>query len=466
MFTNHVFHGGDSTPEPVKQVYLNGTLVTIETYFSPDDTPGPKLENLIYSANESVYFMTYAFTLDYLADALTDRAYNGVRVAGVFDYSQVNDPYSVYSDLVNKGLMISHGRNGSVYVHHKAFIVDDIVWTGSMNPSNSGTTANDENSIVIHSPAIARLFKEAFYRVFAENSLIVKVHVDYNGEPVTGALVSLYDSTVDYRVSNYTFNGWTTLLVPRGDEGDHLRINVSYHGVTTTYNGNAEDNPYTVSIPSPSPPGNWDHIVINEVFIDSGNMWIELYNPTSNNYSLAGHIITDKNYMVSAYEGIAKFPSTATIHSHEFLVIAYNGSAFYSEYGFKPDYEIEDTLPDVPDMIVSGGFRLDPYGDEIILLNNEYSLIDLVYYGSSWYPQNYSVDKPNTGYSIARQTDGLDTDDPANDFIEAIPTPGSENSYTPPPVYEPLYLVIPAIAFTILFLVILLIRYRVLYRRR
>ncbi len=455
MFVNHIFHGGDPTPQPVKQVYLNGSLVTVETYFSPDDTPGSKLENLIYSANESVYFMTYAFTLDYLADALSDKAYEGARVAGVIDYSQVNDPNSVYSTLVNRGLMISHGRTGSQYVHHKTFIVDDIVWTGSMNPSVSGTTSNDENSIVIHDQRLAEIYREAFDRLFRETSLVVNVNVDYNGEPITGALVEVTDNSEDYTFSTYTFNGTATAIIPRGDAGDSLYIRVSYRGSTTVYSGTASSNPYTVSIQSPQPPLEQDHLVINEINV-RGNWWIEIYNQLNQQVNIGSYSLTDRNYEVNVYEGKVTIPSGATIEPHGFIVIAYRGDLFRQEYGFNPDYEVVDTLASVPQVITEGNFTPNKLGDEIELLDPGGDLVDLVYYGSSWFPQQYAAPLPDQYYTIGRTNSTTDTDVPSADFALTVPTPGNYNTVLPPPVPEPLYqLVIISLAIAIVAVVLL-----------
>jgi phosphatidylserine/phosphatidylglycerophosphate/cardiolipin synthase-like enzyme len=52
-------------------------------------------------------------------------------------------------------------------MHHKVIIIDDqIVITGSYNFSKSAKTRNDENTLVIHSPEIAGLYREEFERVW------------------------------------------------------------------------------------------------------------------------------------------------------------------------------------------------------------------------------------------------------------------------------------------------------------
>ena len=51
-------------------------------------------------------------------------------------------------------------------MHHKVFIVDNCVVTGSMNPSKSGDTRNDENVLVICDEGIAKEFEKEFERIY------------------------------------------------------------------------------------------------------------------------------------------------------------------------------------------------------------------------------------------------------------------------------------------------------------
>jgi phosphatidylserine/phosphatidylglycerophosphate/cardiolipin synthase-like enzyme len=54
-------------------------------------------------------------------------------------------------------------------MHHKVIILDDsTVITGSYNFSRNAEERNDENTLVIHSPEMARLYLEEFERVFEQ----------------------------------------------------------------------------------------------------------------------------------------------------------------------------------------------------------------------------------------------------------------------------------------------------------
>jgi phosphatidylserine/phosphatidylglycerophosphate/cardiolipin synthase-like enzyme len=52
-------------------------------------------------------------------------------------------------------------------MHHKVIIIDgEIVVIGSYNFSTSADEENDENVLIIHSPAIAAQFEAEFQRVY------------------------------------------------------------------------------------------------------------------------------------------------------------------------------------------------------------------------------------------------------------------------------------------------------------
>ena len=56
-------------------------------------------------------------------------------------------------------------------MHHKVFIIDEeVVITGSMNPSKGGDTRNDENVLIIKDKEIARVFMEEYNDVKKETS--------------------------------------------------------------------------------------------------------------------------------------------------------------------------------------------------------------------------------------------------------------------------------------------------------
>ncbi len=63
-------------------------------------------------------------------------------------------------DNLSKDLDIVKDSNPKT-MHHKVFVVDlEYVITGSMNPSKSGVSYNDENLLIIRNKNLAKRYKE------------------------------------------------------------------------------------------------------------------------------------------------------------------------------------------------------------------------------------------------------------------------------------------------------------------
>ncbi len=154
------FGGGDAVEYP--QVVLAGSLV--QNYFCPDDQCEEQVLRLLQSAQSSIKFLTYSFTSDAVGDLLVVKFNGGVAVEGVMDGSQLGK-WSEFEKLQAAGIPITvDDQKGDV--HHKVFIVDDqVVWTGSYNPTQNGDEQNDENVVVIYDPEVVARFSEEFARL-------------------------------------------------------------------------------------------------------------------------------------------------------------------------------------------------------------------------------------------------------------------------------------------------------------
>ncbi len=157
----------ENTPHP--DLIIDG--IRIETYFSPDDSPGARIMELILDAEESIDFLYYSFTSDGLADSLLFQATQGVQVRGVLDtYQEGTGLGGEYQRLTDSGLDVfldSHPEK----LHHKVFIIDGrIVITGSYNLTRSAEIRNDENILIIHNEEIANIFLGEFGWIYDEAS--------------------------------------------------------------------------------------------------------------------------------------------------------------------------------------------------------------------------------------------------------------------------------------------------------
>jgi len=159
---------------------LNPTLtvgdVMIKNYFCPDDHCANKVKEELKKAQTSIYFMTFSFTHDGIANIILLKNHDGLDIKGVMEARQVSK-YSQYEVLKyqiddknageREGNIVKDGNKQNM--HHKVFIIDEkTVVTGSMNPSKGGDTRNDENVLIIENEEIAGRFVEEFNRLHGE----------------------------------------------------------------------------------------------------------------------------------------------------------------------------------------------------------------------------------------------------------------------------------------------------------
>ena len=150
---------GNGKKTEINTIYLNNMVV--ENYFCPEDNCAAKVIDEIKKAKESVYFMTFSFTHEEIADALLflDK---GIEIKGIFEKSQAGSKYSQFKRIEEFGLDVIKDSN-PYNMHHKVFIIDNrTVITGSFNPTRGGDSRNDENMLIIHDDGIAERFVEEF----------------------------------------------------------------------------------------------------------------------------------------------------------------------------------------------------------------------------------------------------------------------------------------------------------------
>jgi phosphatidylserine/phosphatidylglycerophosphate/cardiolipin synthase-like enzyme len=147
------------------------TELIIESYFCPDDDCADAVVSEIQTANESIYFMTFSFTHDGIANNIlikyqeSKETNNLIDIKGVFE-SRQNSKYSKFDVFNYQGIEVYTDANKNT-MHHKVFIIDGkTVITGSMNPSNNGANNNDEALLIIHSRDLTKEFTNEFERIF------------------------------------------------------------------------------------------------------------------------------------------------------------------------------------------------------------------------------------------------------------------------------------------------------------
>jgi phosphatidylserine/phosphatidylglycerophosphate/cardiolipin synthase-like enzyme len=151
-------------PTPFPQLTTaDGTAITV--YFTPRDRPRDELVELLRSADSEIVFLAFSYTSDEIAEAMIDRRAAGVAVSGVFETRNAGGQGSEFEPLQNADVDVV--LDGNCYtMHHKFMVIDGrYVVTGSYNFTERAESVNDENLLVIDSPALAEQYRDEYVRV-------------------------------------------------------------------------------------------------------------------------------------------------------------------------------------------------------------------------------------------------------------------------------------------------------------
>lgn len=175
LFGGNFHTGGETTGNSAE---LEGT--DIEVYFNPDDNLTNIVLEKINQARESIYFASFTFTHQEIADALVERHNAGIEVQGVMDEGQARIEGAMFNYLVKNGVDVVLDSNyldafaaaGGGKLHHKVIVIDaETVITGSANHTPSAmdgnTGDNDENLIVIRNKTLASVYISEILRLYS-----------------------------------------------------------------------------------------------------------------------------------------------------------------------------------------------------------------------------------------------------------------------------------------------------------
>ncbi|GAB4497810.1 MAG: hypothetical protein OHK0052_10080 [Anaerolineales bacterium] len=184
------------------------------------------------------------------------------------------------------------------------------------------------------------------------------------------------------------------------------------------------------------------NLLISEVLYDPigaepANEWIELFNPNDFSLPMSGLHLGDEESQGGG-EGMYTFPSGAQIAANGTLLIANNGAAFRTVYGFAPDYEIQESDAAIPNLTratqwASGSWNLGNTGDEVLLLDATFAQIDALSWGDSTFAFNPPAPDVPEGASLERFPPQQDTNSALDWRAQAQPSPGGLDFSTPTP---------------------------------
>jgi phosphatidylserine/phosphatidylglycerophosphate/cardiolipin synthase-like enzyme len=152
-----------------QSVNVNGTQIWV-VFTSEDAALEQAIIPIVNFAQSSIRFLAFSFTDFPLANAMIERALNGVNVAGVYEKVGSDTDAAEFDTLACAGIPVRRDGNPT-FMHNKVVIVDErFVITGSLNFSTSAEENNDENVIILDNPQIASLYMQEFDRIWAQGT--------------------------------------------------------------------------------------------------------------------------------------------------------------------------------------------------------------------------------------------------------------------------------------------------------
>lgn len=151
---------GKGKPTQYKKIIFNNK--TLENYFCPEDKCEEQAIKALNNAKESIFFMTFSFTSEAIAETLKNKKKEGINVEGITEERRINRKEEQWKTLIDAGINVTPDHNPHL-LHHKVFIIDNtIVILGSYNPTAAANTKNDENIIITYDETIAQRFVKEF----------------------------------------------------------------------------------------------------------------------------------------------------------------------------------------------------------------------------------------------------------------------------------------------------------------
>jgi phosphatidylserine/phosphatidylglycerophosphate/cardiolipin synthase-like enzyme len=160
--------GSQKTDNTPHQLVIGG--IAVECYFSPSDQTTQQIVRIIKETAQDAQFALLTFTKNEPGDELVlAQNERNVNVRGLIE--NIDDPGSEFSYLAAEGVpVLAHPLPYTI--HHKYLVKDALnttsegviptVLTGSHNWTVTAENLNDENTLIIRSADIARLYRAEF----------------------------------------------------------------------------------------------------------------------------------------------------------------------------------------------------------------------------------------------------------------------------------------------------------------
>lgn len=154
---------GKQVPNP--KITL-GDNVIINNYFSPTGGTQKAILDRLKAAKKNIRLTAFTFTDTAMADVLKAQAKANIAVQGIFEARNNGAIGAEYAGLQRAGLDVL--EDGNCYIlHSKTMVIDNrYVVMGSYNFTANAEKSNDENTLIIDDPKLAKEYLTEFDRLY------------------------------------------------------------------------------------------------------------------------------------------------------------------------------------------------------------------------------------------------------------------------------------------------------------
>ena len=173
-------------------------------FFSPQDRQiTAHIVPIVKNAKQYIYIPAFLVTHSAITDALIGAHNRGVDVRIIVDATNTGTRNSKFKLLRSVGVPVKV-ENYAGKMHTKAMIIDDkYIITGSANFSSSGENKNDENTLIIESPCLAKFYKEFFLYIWQKiPDIYLKSTVRAESKYSIGSCFDGIDNNFDGKIDN------------------------------------------------------------------------------------------------------------------------------------------------------------------------------------------------------------------------------------------------------------------------
>lgn len=174
-------------------------------FFVPQDEVKMLLLGLIYAERSSIKVAAFCLTDEHIAQALVMARQRGVAVEIVVDDSCLNVKSQKITKLRAAGIPVQVYAKPYSLMHNKYFIFQScfgrsLVWTGSANATQSGTTRNIENICILEDKTIVAQYGNNFDAI---KKLTKKQRPSHKNRSYNHAFIKIFNRLLEILCGTY-----------------------------------------------------------------------------------------------------------------------------------------------------------------------------------------------------------------------------------------------------------------------